>query len=1116
MTDSKDTEYMKETYRTTVCLHALCGARDVLIHYCLESAIAHLQAAEDKHKSYLTGGIEDIRQKLFKLSCNFQQNNIYHPKIIATCKEVEKCFQFRYNTEKKVLIVVKRKIPSFLKMLEKVICHCSLVKLKIQEESQNENIVASLEDCNCMIIPSNLIDKHFPWAMINLVIEYEYDKQATLSRTCETQNIKLVSFNVKLSSSESSSQQEINIQKSLFRCKELQQMTILGSSKLTSCGDILPLLETRYNLIVIERNYSMFDGTLYFPDIDIDEKACIVLHSLTDMAGENNLEPFLKKIISLSLKYTKCWILLFNLSKSGKSYLYAGKCVSNLFKLQASLGNYVSKHDSFETKVMTCCSAEEICSNIRKICDMERTYSYVWNKEEWSDGSWLLEIVTNEEKFLLSIPCLNSISCQVILKKLTLKELMLCSKDNLMKTLPMFAQRIIEMLFSIIHSNQGLNSKVQSKTLQSTQNQTLNSLSEEHDQNNNITIDKDSDDQHIYDTECNNLEPVSSSSKYFGYSDNTLKPPVISGIKSNMLMDASEQSVTKGLGRKGNHNSSHLQLGPVLQTKNRKHFDGSQQLRPGTYEMNPNGFENHRFRFSSEDQDTQGTEESLSQSSVKMNEYQKAEIEGNEHWLKRLEIEKSICSDNIILTKYRNQTPLYVAEPLNDSINLTDARSNAERIATPETAQLQYKRQNVRGRNNVNQTQNDQYGRHIVFPSIQPVTPSQRCVLKHINKASVDDKNPNMYSQFKQTEITDSAKSQNERHRDSRNADAGEQISMMEDGQDVISEKSSGTRNFTADLTETTRKILKQAYQSPRFGVCPTRPFSQRISVGLAQPLRRETKSNPSFEEERRIQQSERMIPVSTQFNQDREHESSNRQIKPFNNQNFSLVRPNNQKRYKSEERLQRGIDQDLVDGLTAALNNSREIFRPIDNMRNNGNNRTRQMPRCTREMENSRFDHYDRPVEMDNQWKNMKSNRQSPQKFDHSVRPVEVDNQWTNMKNSGQTPQNFYCDDEYCEQTNQIHQSPLVRMTRDNTHRAPNKHKEWEDYDSPPMDLDYLDDIDRTQVSNDDKENYSNFNVMTNRLILTNNGSTPNKKRKLAYVKQPGIRGGQTKLIFK
>lgn len=51
---------------------------------------------------FLTGGIEDIRQKLFQLSCNFQQNNIYHPKIITACKEVEKCFQFRNNSEKKV------------------------------------------------------------------------------------------------------------------------------------------------------------------------------------------------------------------------------------------------------------------------------------------------------------------------------------------------------------------------------------------------------------------------------------------------------------------------------------------------------------------------------------------------------------------------------------------------------------------------------------------------------------------------------------------------------------------------------------------------------------------------------------------------------------------------------------------------------------------------------------------------------------------------------------------------------------------------------------------------------------------------------------------------------
>ena len=58
--------------------------------------------------------------------------------------------------------------------------------------------------------------------------------------------------------------------------------------------------------------------------------------------------------------------------------------------------------------------------------------------------------------------------------------------------------------------------------------------------------------------------------------------------------------------------------------------------------------------------------------------------------------------------------------------------------------------------------------------------------------------------------------------------------------------KNSESRNFTRDLSETTRNILRQAYQSPRFGVRPSRSFKHRISVGLAQPVRRETTSKES------------------------------------------------------------------------------------------------------------------------------------------------------------------------------------------------------------------------------------------------------------------------------
>ena len=46
---------MKENYKRVVCLHSLCGARDILLNCCLESAISHLQAADEKYPSCLTG-----------------------------------------------------------------------------------------------------------------------------------------------------------------------------------------------------------------------------------------------------------------------------------------------------------------------------------------------------------------------------------------------------------------------------------------------------------------------------------------------------------------------------------------------------------------------------------------------------------------------------------------------------------------------------------------------------------------------------------------------------------------------------------------------------------------------------------------------------------------------------------------------------------------------------------------------------------------------------------------------------------------------------------------------------------------------------------------------------
>jgi hypothetical protein len=86
----------------------------------------------------------------------------------------------------------------------------------------------------------------------------------------------------------------------------------------------------RYNLIVIERNYDIFGKSLFFADIDMTDRAGIVLHSMKDMSDENQMELLLRKIISLSMKYTKCWILLCNFGRPDKRY-------SSIASVQSSL-----------------------------------------------------------------------------------------------------------------------------------------------------------------------------------------------------------------------------------------------------------------------------------------------------------------------------------------------------------------------------------------------------------------------------------------------------------------------------------------------------------------------------------------------------------------------------------------------------------------------------------------------------------------------------------------------------------------------------------------------------------------------------------------------------------
>ena len=52
----------------------------------------------------------------------------------------------------------------------------------------------SLDEHNCLIAYSGLVDDHFPWAQFCLVVEYEYQSDSVWKDNCERQNIRHIAL----------------------------------------------------------------------------------------------------------------------------------------------------------------------------------------------------------------------------------------------------------------------------------------------------------------------------------------------------------------------------------------------------------------------------------------------------------------------------------------------------------------------------------------------------------------------------------------------------------------------------------------------------------------------------------------------------------------------------------------------------------------------------------------------------------------------------------------------------------------------------------------------------------------------------------------------------------
>ena len=78
------------------------------------------------------------------------------------------------------------------------------------------------------------------------------------------------------------------------------------------------LLNFRHNVVVFERDYTnLLPDKVHFADIVIDDKHGIALHMLQKLTEDWQVEQLMRRLVSLTLQLSFCWIILYSLQPEG-------------------------------------------------------------------------------------------------------------------------------------------------------------------------------------------------------------------------------------------------------------------------------------------------------------------------------------------------------------------------------------------------------------------------------------------------------------------------------------------------------------------------------------------------------------------------------------------------------------------------------------------------------------------------------------------------------------------------------------------------------------------------------------------------------------------------------
>ncbi|XP_064235023.1 protein shortage in chiasmata 1 ortholog [Aotus nancymaae] len=441
-------------FKHAALLHLLVTVRDVLLTCSLDTALGYLSKAKHIYNSILGPYLGDIWRQLEIVQFIRGKKPETNYKIQELQCQILSWMQCQQQV--KVLIIIRMDSDSEKHLLIKILNKIEGLTLTVLHSNERKDFLESevvlKGTSSCVVVHNQYIGADFPWSNFSFVVEYNYVEDSCWTKHCKELNIPYTAFKVILP--------DTVLERSTLLDRfggflvEIQiPYVFFASEGLLNTPDILQLLESNYNITLVERGCSeslkLFGSSERYIVVTIDEHTAIILQDIEELNCEKASDNIIMRLMALSFQYRYCWIILYTKETLNSEYPLTEKTLHHLALIYAALVSFRLNSEELDVKLIIAPGVEATALIIRQIADHNLMTSKR-DPHEWLDKSWLEVSPSEEEMYLLDFPCINPLVAQLMLNKgHSLHWILLATLCQLQELLPEVPEKVLKHFCSI-------------------------------------------------------------------------------------------------------------------------------------------------------------------------------------------------------------------------------------------------------------------------------------------------------------------------------------------------------------------------------------------------------------------------------------------------------------------------------------------------------------------------------------------------------------------------------------------------------------------------------------------------------------------------------------------